>query len=95
VPGLPVVDTIKFISSDNVVVSTPDRRQLVAVQTPQAFRAKVLRDAHSSNPESTDDATLVEANGGRVVVVHGDPLNRKLTTPEDMNWARAITRGEV
>ena len=77
------------------MVSTPDRRQLVAVQTPQAFRAKVLRDAHASNPESTDDATLVETNGGRVVVVHGDPLNRKLTTPEDMNWARAITRGEV
>jgi 2-C-methyl-D-erythritol 4-phosphate cytidylyltransferase len=95
VPGLPVVDTIKFISNDNTVVSTPDRRQLVAVQTPQAFRAKVLRDAHASNPESTDDATLVENNGGRVVVVHGDPLNRKLTTPEDMNWARAITRGEV
>ena len=94
-PGLPVVDTIKFISSDNVVISTPDRSQIVAVQTPQAFRANVLRVAHSSNPESTDDATLVEINGGRVLIVHGDPLNRKLTTPEDLNWARAITRGEV
>lgn len=95
VPGLPVVDTIKFISSDNVVISTPDRSQIVAVQTPQAFRANILRVAHSSNPESTDDATLVETNGGRVLIVHGDPLNRKLTTPEDLNWARAITRGEV
>ena len=95
VPGLPVVDTIKFISNESVVISTPNRAQLVAVQTPQAFRAKTLREAHSTNPEGTDDATLVELNGGRVVVVHGDPLNRKLTTPEDMNWARAISRGEV
>ena len=95
VPALPVVDTIKFISTENVVISTPDRSRLVAVQTPQAFRAKILRAAHASNPESTDDSSLVEAQGGRIVVVNGDPLNRKLTTPEDMNWARAVTRGEV
>ena len=95
VPALPVVDTIKFISIENVVISTPDRSRLVAVQTPQAFRAKILRAAHASNPESTDDSSLVEAQGGRIVVVNGDPLNRKLTTPEDMNWARAVTRGEV
>ena len=95
VPGLPVVDTIKFISNENIVISTPNRAQVVAVKTPQAFRAKILREAHSTNPESTDDAALVESNGGRVVVVHGDPLNRKMTTPEDINWARAMTRGEV
>lgn len=95
VPGLPVVDTIKFIDAANVVKSTPDRNQLVAVQTPQAFRAKSLRRAHQNNPEGTDDSTLVETNGGKVVVVMGDPLNRKITTPEDLNWARAISRGEV
>lgn len=95
VPGLPVVDTIKFIDAANVVKSTPDRNQLVAVQTPQAFRAKALRHAHQNNPEGTDDSTLVETNGGKVVVVMGDPLNRKITTPEDLNWARAISRGEV
>ena len=95
VPGLPVVDTIKFIDAANVVKSTPDRNQLVAVQTPQAFRAKSLRQAHQNNPEGTDDSTLVETNGGKVVVVMGDPLNRKITTPEDLNWARAISRGEV
>ena len=95
VPGLPVVDTIKFIDAANVVKSTPDRSQLVAVQTPQAFRANVLRQAHQNNPEGTDDSTLVETNGGKVVVVMGDPLNRKITTPEDLNWARAISRGEV
>lgn len=95
VPGLPVVDTIKFIDSSNIVTSTPDRRQLVAVQTPQAFRAKQLRRAHENNPEGTDDSTLVEVQGGKIVVVTGDPLNRKITTPEDLNWARAISRGEV
>ncbi|MFM7649600.1 MAG: 2-C-methyl-D-erythritol 4-phosphate cytidylyltransferase [Acidimicrobiaceae bacterium] len=95
VPGLPVVDTIKFIDAANVVKSTPDRNQLVAVQTPQAFRANSLRQAHQNNPEGTDDSTLVETNGGKVVVVMGDPLNRKITTPEDLNWARAISRGEV
>ena len=95
VPGLPVVDTIKFVDTSNVVTSTPDRSQLVAVQTPQAFRAMALRSAHENNPESTDDSTLVESHGGRVVVVIGDPLNRKITTPEDLNWARAISRGEV
>jgi 2-C-methyl-D-erythritol 4-phosphate cytidylyltransferase len=95
VPGLPVVDTIKFIDATNVVKSTPDRNQLVAVQTPQAFRASALRQAHQNNPEGTDDSTLVETLGGKVVVVMGDPLNRKITTPEDLNWARAISRGEV
>ena len=95
VPGLPVVDTIKFIDAANVVKSTPDRNQLVAAQTPQAFRANALRQAHQNNPEGTDDSTLVETSGGKVVVVMGDPLNRKITTPEDLNWARAISRGEV
>lgn len=95
VPGLPVVDTIKFIDAANIVKSTPDRNQLVAVQTPQAFRANALRQAHQNNPEGTDDSTLVETSGGKVVVVMGDPLNRKITTPEDLNWARAISRGEV
>jgi 2-C-methyl-D-erythritol 4-phosphate cytidylyltransferase len=95
VPGLPVVDTIKFIDTANIVKSTPDRNQLVAVQTPQAFRANALRQAHQNSPEGTDDSTLVETSGGKVVVVMGDPLNRKITTPEDLNWARAISRGEV
>ena len=95
VPGIPVVDTIKVVDESNVVTSTPDRRKLVAVQTPQAFRAKKLRQAHENKPEGTDDSTLVEAHGGRIVVINGDPLNRKITTPEDLNWARAISRGEV
>ncbi|MFM7820926.1 MAG: 2-C-methyl-D-erythritol 4-phosphate cytidylyltransferase, partial [Actinomycetota bacterium] len=61
----------------------------------QAFRARALRVAHAKNPEGTDDATLLESNGYKVVVVDGDALNRKITTPDDLNWARAISRGEV
>jgi 2-C-methyl-D-erythritol 4-phosphate cytidylyltransferase len=61
---------------------------LVAVQTPQAFRAAVLRAAHTGAAEGTDDAALVERAGGRVVVVPGEADNRKLTVADDLSWAR-------
>ncbi|MBV1893234.1 MAG: 2-C-methyl-D-erythritol 4-phosphate cytidylyltransferase [Ilumatobacteraceae bacterium] len=89
VPGVPVTDTIKTVAN-GVVVSTPDRAGLVAVQTPQAFRAAVLREAHQGGGSSTDDAALVEESGGTVVVVEGDPQNRKITEPADLEWARQI-----
>lgn len=88
VPGVPVADTVKIVDDDGGVVSTPDRRSLVAVQTPQAFRATVLRAAHASGSDGTDDASLVEQRGGRVIVVAGEPLNRKITHAEDLEWAR-------
>ena len=59
-----------------------------------ALNADVLRAAHASSPEGTDDATLVEQLGKQVVVVAGEVMNRKLTTPEDLEWARAMTRTE-
>ena len=68
---------------------TPDRAGLRAVQTPQAFRAAVLRAAHAGGAQGTDDAALVEAMGGRVVVVDGSEDNRKITYPADLEWARA------
>lgn len=83
-PGVPVVDTVKRVDGD-VVVETLDRATLVAVQTPQAFRADVLRSAHAAGGEATDDGALVEAAGGRVVVVPGDPSNVKLTSPHDLS----------
>lgn len=89
VPGVPVVDTIKVVAVDGTVMSTPDRSTLVAVQTPQAFRAASLRAAHASGAEGTDDAALVERFGGRVVVVPGEPRNRKITEPDDLAWARS------
>jgi len=83
IPGVPVTDTIKRVDGD-VVVETPDRATLVAVQTPQAFRADALRDAHAAGGDATDDAALVERAGGRVVVVPGDASNRKLTDRADL-----------
>jgi len=88
VPALPVTDTIKVIDGAGTVVATPDRSTLVAVQTPQAFRADVLRRAHASGREGTDDAALVERLGATVVVVPGSVRNRKITVPEDLEWAR-------
>ena len=94
IPGLAVTDTIKVVDGDGAVVDTPDRASLVAVQTPQAFRAATLRAAHRSGGEATDDAALVEAFGGRVVVVDGEPGNRKITTPADLEWAREQVEAE-
>lgn len=96
VPGVPVTDTIKVVDpQDRHVVSTPERAALVAVQTPQAFRAAVLRAAHDGGDEATDDAALVERRGGRVMVVPGEPGNRKITLPDDLAWARQTwARGE-
>lgn len=90
IPGIAVTDTIKRVDAAGVVVETPDRSTLVAVQTPQAFRASVLRAAHATGAEGTDDASLVEACGGTVVVVPGSPLNRKITQPQDLEWARSL-----
>ena len=95
VPAIAVTDTIKQVNAQNIVVATPDRSMLVAVQTPQAFRASILRDAHASSPEGTDDATLVEAMSKQVVVVAGESMNRKLTAPEDLEWARAMASTEA
>jgi 2-C-methyl-D-erythritol 4-phosphate cytidylyltransferase len=92
VPGLPVTDTVKRVDG-NLVIATVDRSSLVSVQTPQAFAAASLRAAHASGADDTDDAALVEATGGRVVVVPGDPVNTKLTTPHDLVLARAIVAG--
>jgi 2-C-methyl-D-erythritol 4-phosphate cytidylyltransferase len=88
VPAVAVTDTIKRIDEHNVVVETPLRNSLVAVQTPQAFRASVLRAAHASGGDATDDAALVEICGGRVVVVPGEITNRKITHLDDIAWAR-------
>ena len=89
VPGIVVSDTIKEVNASNVVVSTPRRETLRAVQTPQAFRASSLRRAHNNGGEGTDDASLIERIGGEVVVVEGEIVNRKITTPEDLEWAVA------
>ncbi len=93
VPGVPVSDTIK-VARNGTVAETLDRTNLLAVQTPQAFRLGLLRRLHDSSVEllraATDDASLVEREGGRVEVVAGDKTNIKLTSPEDLVFAEAI-----
>ena len=95
IPGVAVTDTIKVVDIGGRVVATPARDSLRAVQTPQAFRADVLRRAHAAGGDGTDDASLVEALGGRVVVVPGDADNRKITHPADLDWAREIAAHEA
>ncbi len=86
VPGLAVTDTVKVIDASGTIIQTPNRSTLRAVQTPQAFKADVLRRVLVEGANATDDAALVESAGGRVVVVLGDPLARKVTTDEDLAW---------
>jgi 2-C-methyl-D-erythritol 4-phosphate cytidylyltransferase len=82
VPGLPISDTLKRVADDGAVLDTVARDGLYAVQTPQAFLAHVLRRA--ADGEATDCAGLVQAAGGRVKVVEGDPRLLKVTTADDL-----------
>jgi 2-C-methyl-D-erythritol 4-phosphate cytidylyltransferase len=89
VPALPIADTVKRIEGE-AVVETLERDGLVTVQTPQAFVASALRDALSDPTlqqtvaKSLDCASLVEARGGRIRVVEGDPHLLKVTEPRDL-----------
>ena len=85
VPVVDVVDSVRRRSGGAV-----DRTDLLAVQTPQAFRADALRRAHEGDPESTDDATLVELSGGTVAVVDGDRRAMKITDAADLRLAEAL-----
>jgi 2-C-methyl-D-erythritol 4-phosphate cytidylyltransferase len=86
VPALQVADTLKRAGDDGTVAETVDRSGLYAVQTPQAFLARVLRDAIADESVSgTDCAALVEARGGRVRLVEGDPHLVKVTTQTDLD----------
>lgn len=84
VPGLPVPDTVKRVGPDGGVVETVAREGLWTVQTPQAFPADTLRRAIAAGADATDCAGLVEAQGGRIKVVLGDPLLAKVTTADDL-----------
>ena len=84
VPGVPVADSLRAV--DGGVI---DRDGVLAVQTPQGFPADRLRAAHAAGTDASDDATLVEAVGGTVVVVDGEPANLKITRPVDLALATA------
>ena len=96
--ALPIAETVKRVTGDLVVEATIDRAGLWAVQTPQAFRAALLREAHDKARRDgvvgTDDAMLVERLGHPVRVVRGSESNVKITTPADLRRARgALRRG--
>jgi 2-C-methyl-D-erythritol 4-phosphate cytidylyltransferase len=90
VPVVPVTDTLRWTAGMAATRPPLDRDEVVAVQTPQAFAAPALRAAHRDDPEGTDDASLVEAAGGRVEIVPGDPRNLKVTDPSDLLVAEAV-----
>jgi len=89
VPGIPVADTLKEVEGERIV-TTVSRSGLIAVQTPQGFVIDALRAAHrADDTDATDDAQLVERNGGTVVFVPGESSNLKITRPEDLAVAEA------
>ncbi|RUP04686.1 MAG: 2-C-methyl-D-erythritol 4-phosphate cytidylyltransferase [Mycobacterium sp.] len=96
VPGMQLADTVKAVDANGVVLGTPERAGLRAVQTPQGFATEVLlrafERAAAGADDFTDDASLVEHTGGQVQVVDGDPLAFKITTQLDLLLARAIVR---
>jgi 2-C-methyl-D-erythritol 4-phosphate cytidylyltransferase len=92
VAAAPVTDTIKEADESGRVVRTLDRDRLWSIQTPQAFRAHVLRQALETErvADATDDASLVEALGGEVRIVESTAANFKVTWPDDLERAEAL-----
>ncbi len=94
IPGLAVTDTIKEVDGAGRVVATPQRARLRTVQTPQAFRFRLIHEAHAAAEAAgarhlTDDAAVAEWAGHPVYVFEGDPNNMKVTTPADVIAAEA------
>ena len=94
IAAVPLKDTVKVVDARGIVVSTPERSSLCAVQTPQIFEINVLRKGYDFLKEHpvavTDDASLVEASGHPVAVAEGSYENIKVTTPEDLLLAEKI-----
>ncbi len=94
--GVPLKDTVKEVDAKGVVRHTLERSRLWAIQTPQAFPAKVLKRAYEESYKhqvyGTDDAMLVERAGTKVRVIMGSYENIKITTPEDLILAEEILK---
>jgi 2-C-methyl-D-erythritol 4-phosphate cytidylyltransferase len=91
--AVPVKDTIKVVGGDEIVYETPPRQNLRAVQTPQVFRADIIKEAYKKAKKSvTDDASLVEQAGYEVKLYSGSYDNIKITTPDDLNLAEVILK---
>lgn len=100
-PAVPVNDTVKVADENGLVKSTPERKELYAVQTPQVFQADILKAALQalldSGETATDDCAAVERIGKEVYLTDGNRENIKITTPIDLTLAEAILRrrGEI
>lgn len=94
VAGVPVKDTTKLVDVEGRVVTTLERSKLRAIQTPQIFRTQLLKQAYEmlrrEKIDVTDDAGAVELLGMPVVVAEGSYANNKITTPDDLVWAKAL-----
>ena len=94
VVAMPLKETIKRVGDENTVSETIDRRVLWGAQTPQTFKASLLREAYESafrdKVVGTDEAMLVERIGHKVKVIKGDYRNIKITTTDDLVLAEAI-----
>ena len=97
--GVPVKDTIKVVDGDGVIVDTPDRSTLFAVQTPQIFGFNAykaaLQKALDDGKDFTDDCRIIEYAGGKVRMVEGDYSNIKITTPDDIAVAENILLNRI
>jgi len=96
--AVPVKDTVKVVDSEGTILRTLERSSLYQVQTPQIFRASLIREAYqraaSEGFLGTDDASLVERMGVKVHILPGSYQNIKLTTPEDFEFARFLVEGK-
>jgi 2-C-methyl-D-erythritol 4-phosphate cytidylyltransferase len=94
--GVPLKDTVKEVDAKNIVVRTLERSRLWAIQTPQAFPVKIIKQAYAAaakqHASATDDASLVERTGNKVRVIMGSYENIKITTPEDLMLAEEILK---
>ena len=87
IPGLAQTDTVKVVSADGIVTSTPDRNSMRKIQTPQGFTYALISQAHAASGEATDDAALVESLGKPVRVIDGEERALKITTASDLATA--------
>lgn len=97
--GMPVKETIKIVDQKDIIISTPERKFIWSAQTPQSFKREIIIDAYKRAYEkgmsATDDASIAEAAGYKVVMFEGSYNNIKLTSPEDMLLAELLIKNST
>lgn len=94
--GTPIYDTVKRVTSDELVLSAVERGGLWSIQTPQIFRMDQIIEAHTTiSDDVTDDSSMIELLGRPVTVFNGSPMNIKVTTREDLSLAEAILKTRI